>query len=35
MAGKQLNITPELRQGALAIRDKLDKVMRAGANGEL
>ena len=35
MAGKQLNITPELRQGALTIRDKLDKVMRAGANGEL
>ena len=35
MAGKQLNITPELRQGALAIRDKLDSVMRAGANGDL
>lgn len=35
MAGKLLNITPELRQGALAIRDKLDSVMRAGANGEL
>jgi uncharacterized protein (DUF302 family) len=35
MAGKQLNITPELRKGALAIRDKLDSVMRAGANGEL
>jgi len=35
MAGKQLNITPELRQGALAIRDKIDSVMRAGANGEL
>ncbi len=35
LAGKQLNITPELRQGALAIRDKLDNVMRAGVNGEL
>ena len=35
MAGKLLKITPELRQGALAIRDKLDSVMRAGANGEL
>jgi uncharacterized protein (DUF302 family) len=35
MAGKLLNITPELRQGALAIRGKLDSVMRAGANGEL
>jgi hypothetical protein len=35
LAGKQLNITPELRAGALAIRDKLDSVMRAGANGEL
>ncbi len=35
IAGKQLNITPELREGALAIRDKLDSVMRAGANGEL
>jgi uncharacterized protein (DUF302 family) len=35
LAGKQLNITPELREGALAIRDKLDSVMRAGANGDL
>jgi uncharacterized protein (DUF302 family) len=35
LAGKQVNITPELRKGALTIRDKLDKVMRAGANGEL
>jgi uncharacterized protein (DUF302 family) len=34
LAGKQLGITPELRAGALAIRDKLDSVMRAGANGE-
>ncbi|MDP3124647.1 MAG: DUF302 domain-containing protein [Thiobacillus sp.] len=35
LAGKQMNITPELRAGALAIRDKLDSVMRAGANGDL
>ena len=35
MAGKQMGITPELRQGAMAIRDKLDSVMRAGAAGEL
>ena len=34
LAGKHMNITPELRAGALAIRDKLDSVMRAGANGE-
>lgn len=35
LAGKLLNITPELRAGALAIRDKLDSVMRAGVNGDL
>lgn len=35
LAGKQMGITPELRAGAQAIRDKLDDVMRAGANGEL
>lgn len=35
LSGKQMGITPELRQGAMAIRDKLDSVMRAGANGEL
>ncbi|MFN3716102.1 MAG: DUF302 domain-containing protein [Thiobacillus sp.] len=35
MAGKQMGITPELRQGAMAIREKLDSVMRAGAAGEL
>ena len=35
LAGKQMGITPELRKGAQAIRDKLDDVMRAGANGEL
>lgn len=35
LAGKQLGITPELRKGAMEIREKLDSVMRAGANGEL
>jgi uncharacterized protein (DUF302 family) len=35
LAGKLLSITPELREGALAIRGKLDSVMRAGANGDL
>jgi uncharacterized protein (DUF302 family) len=34
-AGKQAGITPELRNGAKKIREKLDSVMRAGANGEL
>ncbi len=34
-AGKHAGITPELRQGAIAIREKLDSVMRAGADGEL
>lgn len=35
LAGKQAGITPELRQGAMDIREKMDDVMRAGANGEL
>ena len=35
LAGEQIGITPELRQGVLEIREKLDNVMRAGANGEL
>ena len=35
LAGELTHITPELRQGVLDIRDKLEKVMRAGANGEL
>ena len=34
-AGKQAGITPELRKDAMAIREKLDSVMRAGADGEL
>lgn len=35
LAGKQAGITPELRQGAMDIRKKMEDVMRAGANGEL
>lgn len=35
MAGKQMGLTPELRKGAVEIRQKMDDVMRAGANGEL
>lgn len=35
MAGQHGGITPELRQGAAEIRDKMDRVMRAAANGEL
>jgi len=35
LAGKQAGITPELRRGAKEIREKMDTVMRAGANGEL
>jgi uncharacterized protein (DUF302 family) len=35
MAGKQMGITPELRKGAMEIRDKMNSVMLAGANGEL
>jgi len=34
-AGKQAGITPELRKGAMDIREKLDSVMRAGADGAL
>ncbi|MDT3707500.1 MAG: DUF302 domain-containing protein [Thiobacillus sp.] len=35
LAGKQAGITPELRKGAMDIREKLDSVMRAGASGDL
>lgn len=35
MAGKNMGITPELRKGAEAVREKMDSVMRAGVNGEL
>lgn len=32
---QQMGVTPELSKGALDIRDKMDQIMRAGANGEL
>ena len=35
LAGKQAGITPELREGAKQIREKMEAVMHAGANGEL
>ncbi|MHB1085791.1 MAG: DUF302 domain-containing protein [Thiobacillus sp.] len=35
LAGMKTGITPELRTGVMAIRDKLDSVMRAGANGDI
>lgn len=35
LAGKHMGITPELRQGAMEVRNKMDRVMRAGADGEL
>jgi uncharacterized protein (DUF302 family) len=35
LAGKQMGITPELRRGAIEIREKMDGVMRAAANGDL
>ncbi len=31
----QMGITPELAKGAMEIRDKMDQIMRAGANGDL
>lgn len=30
-----MGVTPELARGALDIRDKMDEIMRAGANGDL
>jgi hypothetical protein len=30
-----MGITPELRQAAIDIRDKMDNMMRAAANGDL
>ena len=35
MAGQHMGITPELRKGAIEVRDKMDNVMRAAVNGEL
>ena len=34
-AGKSMGITPELRQSALDIRNKMDEMMRAAANGDI
>ena len=34
-AGAQSGLSPALRESAIRIRDQLDEVMRAGANGEL
>jgi uncharacterized protein (DUF302 family) len=30
-----MGVTPELAKGAIEIRDKMDEIMRAGANGDL
>ncbi|MDP2266423.1 MAG: DUF302 domain-containing protein [Thiobacillus sp.] len=35
MAGKNVGIPPVLRKGAIAVREKMENVMRAAANGEL
>lgn len=35
LAGKQAGLTPEMRKSAMAIREKLENVMLAGANGDL
>ncbi len=32
---QQLGITPELAKGAMELRDKMESIMRAGANGDL
>ena len=34
-AGKSMGLTPELRQGAIEIREKMDNMMRAAANGDI
>jgi uncharacterized protein (DUF302 family) len=34
-AGQAMGITPELREGALEIRAKMDDMMRAAANGDI
>jgi uncharacterized protein (DUF302 family) len=34
-AGKQAGMAPDLRRGVLEIREKMESVMRAGAQGEL
>ena len=35
VAGENMGMTPELRQGAIEVRNKLDNVMQAAAQGEL
>ncbi|MBT9590221.1 MAG: DUF302 domain-containing protein [Thiobacillus sp.] len=35
MAGPHKNIPPELRNGVIAVREKMENVMRAAVNGEL
>lgn len=34
LAGKNFGISLELRKGALAVREKMENVMRATANGD-
>jgi uncharacterized protein (DUF302 family) len=34
-AGKAMGITPELRKASIEIRDKMDNMMRAAANGDI
>lgn len=34
-AGKSMGMTPELRKGAIDIREKMDNMMRAAANGDI
>ncbi len=34
-ANKSMGITPELRKGAMEIREKMDNMMRAAANGDI
>jgi len=34
LAGTHMGITPELRQGAIEVRNKMNSVMQAAANGE-
>ena len=35
LAGKSMGITPELRQGAIDVHNKIDSMMHAAANGDL
>jgi len=31
----QMGVTPELSRGAIDIRNKMEEIMRAGANGDI